>query len=96
MMVDHAFMDHYDWRGRLLDEPDDDKPELRRHCAKCGAFLAKQPETHVRMTPTDWDYTYDGQGEVSGVIVRQEEQEIEAVWTCTRCGYEHDADEMCI
>lgn len=87
------YTDHYDWRGRLLDEPDDDEPKLRRHCTKCGAFLPKNPEEITRMIPVEWDYTYK-QGEISGIVIHREEQERNYVWICKKCSNEHDTDEM--
>lgn len=94
-MIDYPFVDHYDWKGCLLDDPDDDMPTLRRHCIKCGAFLQRKPEEITRMVPTDWDYTYE-QGEISGIVIHREEQEVDAIWTCKKCNHEHDSEEMYI
>ncbi len=92
-MIDRTFVDNYDWQGRLLDEPDDDEPILRRHCVKCGAFLPKAPKEVKRMVPAEWDYTYEN-GEVSGIVVHREEVEIDCSWDCKKCGYSHDCYEM--
>lgn len=93
-MIDYPYTSsQYDWKGRLIDEPDDGEPTQRRHCSKCGGFLSKEPQEVTRDVPVDWDYTYE-QGEVSGYVVHRTEQEIEPIWACKKCGHEHDADEM--
>jgi hypothetical protein len=98
-MSDHdipyiEFVDHYTWDGRLLDEPDyPDPPTLRRHCA-CGAFLPKNPRESKKMVPTDWSYTYDERGEVTGYNVLKTEEDVEWYWTCTKCKRDYDAGEM--
>jgi len=84
----------YDWRGRIVDEPDNDIPQIRRHCAKCGAFLPVKPEEASRMVPSQWEYTYDGEGNTIGITVLEEEKETDYLWTCTRCKHQHDSDEM--
>jgi hypothetical protein len=83
----------YDWKGRWI-EPDDDEPTLRRHCIKCGAFLPAKPEEVTKMIPSKWDTAYNEQGEIIAVTIQEEEKEIDWMWTCKKCGREHDTEEM--
>lgn len=84
----------YDWKGRWIEEPDDDSPMLRRHCVSCGAFLPKEPKTVEVIEPVDWEYQYDDQGELVGILVLSERKVFDWEWHCTRCGHDHDADDM--
>lgn len=82
----------YDWRGAWI-EGGHDPPVLRRRCIRCGAFLPKEPRIVESIVPVDWEYVYE-QNELVGILVLSEKKEQEPVWTCSRCGCKHDADDM--
>lgn len=89
-------------KGYKFVEADDDYwPEMRRHCARCGAFLT---ETPTEISPEyrvvlDFDPVFKhnaprlatpeeaarGEGWNEGG---------EPYWTCRRCDYSHGSDEM--
>lgn len=77
-------------------EEQDDPPEPKRpRCPRCKAFLPWQPTGKVKKTVgVDYHYTYDADGNETGVVVDKEHVEDVEVWDCKACGDFHEWEEV--